>query len=189
MADGEVNELAQKLARRTAINDGQETSKVKTRFNPATEFPEFSFKEIREKEAMFRKYDTSKSNTIDMMELKLMMEALGAPQTHVSLKNMIKEIDEDNDGEISLREFFMIFRKAANGELQAEGLSAIASSIDVSEAGVKGAKGFFEAHASRQASANKFELEIKEEQEKKKKEAEEAKKRKEAFKAKMAHLS
>ena len=105
---------------------------------------------------------------------------------------MIKEIDDDNDGEISLREFFMIFRKAAAGELQAEGLSAIVSSIDVSEvmnscfslacyrslpscwcmllsqcyrevtptdfffqAGVSGAKNFFESHANRQANSNK----------------------------------
>eukprot|EP00045_Choanoeca_perplexa_P016974 m.236562 g.236562 ORF g.236562 m.236562 type:complete len:190 (-) comp17414_c0_seq3:1981-2550(-) len=188
MAEGEVNELAQKLARRTALNDGQEAPKNKERFNPATEFPELSFKEIRAKEAMFRKFDVDKSGTIDLMELKLMMESLGAPQTHVGLKAMIAEIDETGDSEISLREFFMIFRKAANGELQADGLSSIASSVDVSEAGVKGAKGFFEAQASRQSSANKFELEIKEEQEIKRKEAEEAKKRKAEFKAKMAHL-
>lgn len=62
-----------------------------------------------------------------------MMESLGAPQTHVALKGMIKEIDDDNDGEISLREFFMIFKKAALGELQAEGLTAIADSVNVSE--------------------------------------------------------
>ena len=38
------------------------------------------------------------------MELKLMMEKLGEPQTHLALKEMIKAIDEDNDGEISFRE-------------------------------------------------------------------------------------
>ena len=32
------------------------------------------------------------------MELKLMMEKLGAPQTHLGLKSMIKEVDEDFDG-------------------------------------------------------------------------------------------
>lgn len=45
-----------------------------------------------------------KSNFIDFMELKLMMEKLGAPQTHLGLKAMIKEVDEDNDGQISFRE-------------------------------------------------------------------------------------
>lgn len=38
------------------------------------------------------------------MELKLMMEKLGAPQTHLGLKNMIKEVDEDFDGKLSFRE-------------------------------------------------------------------------------------
>jgi hypothetical protein len=32
MADGEVNELAQKLARRTALNDGEDTPKNKERY-------------------------------------------------------------------------------------------------------------------------------------------------------------
>lgn len=39
-----------------------------------------------------------------MMELKLMMEKLGAPQTHLGLKSMIREVDEDFDGKLSLRE-------------------------------------------------------------------------------------
>jgi len=38
------------------------------------------------------------------MEMKMMMEKLGAPQTHVGLKGMIKEVDEDNDGKVSFRE-------------------------------------------------------------------------------------
>ena len=33
-----------------------------------------------------------------------MMEKLGEPQTHLALKEMIKTVDEDNDGEISFRE-------------------------------------------------------------------------------------
>ena len=50
------------------------------------------------------RYDVDKSGFIDLMELKLMMEKLGEPQTHLGLKGMIKEVDEDNDGEISFRE-------------------------------------------------------------------------------------
>ena len=46
---------------------------------------------------------------IDLMELKLMMEKLGAPQTHISLKNMIKEVDEDHDNKISFREVLLKF--------------------------------------------------------------------------------
>ena len=42
------------------------------------------------------------------MEMKQMMEKLGAPQTHVGLKAMIAEIDEDNDGKVSFREVIII---------------------------------------------------------------------------------
>lgn len=34
----------------------------------------------------------------------MMMEKLGAPQTHIGLKNMIREVDEDYDGKLSYRE-------------------------------------------------------------------------------------
>jgi hypothetical protein len=53
--DSEENELTAKLKRRTDINAGQAAPAVKQRFNAATEFPEFSFKELRQYEAMFRK--------------------------------------------------------------------------------------------------------------------------------------
>lgn len=32
------------------------------------------------------------------------MEKLGSPQTHLALKAMIREVDEDNDNKISFRE-------------------------------------------------------------------------------------
>eukprot|EP00048_Salpingoeca_helianthica_P022341 m.17743 g.17743 ORF g.17743 m.17743 type:complete len:189 (-) comp7193_c0_seq1:233-799(-) len=186
-----ADELAAKLARRNQINDGEsvEPSPEKKIFNPYTEFPEFSRKEIKEFEKKFKEFDVSKDGFIDLMELKMMMEKLGAPQTHVALKEMIKEIDEDFDGQMNFREFLLIFKKAAGGELKCDGLSVIAKTIDVSEAGVGGAKGFFEGMAARQASANKFEKEIKDEQAEKKKQAEEAKKRKEEFKSKMANFT
>ncbi|KAK2108282.1 hypothetical protein P7K49_013447 [Saguinus oedipus] len=94
------------------------------------------------------KYDAGQDGFIDLMELKLMMEKLGAPQTHLGLKSMIKEVDEDIDGKLSFREFLLIFHKAAAGELQEDsGLMALAklSEIDVALEGVKGAKNFFEA--------------------------------------------
>uniref|UniRef100_K7FAV8 EF-hand domain family member D2 n=1 Tax=Pelodiscus sinensis TaxID=13735 RepID=K7FAV8_PELSI len=131
------------------------------------------------------RYDTGKDGFIDLMELKLMMEKLEAPQTHLGLKNMIKEVDEDFDGKLSFREFLLIFRKAAAGELQEDsGLHALArlSEIDVSTEGVKGAKSFFEAKVSAIAFPGASYEEIKAEQEEKKKQAEEMKQRKAAFK-------
>nr|XP_031533704.1 EF-hand domain-containing protein D1 isoform X2 [Vicugna pacos] len=50
------------------------------------------------------RYDSGRDGFIDLMELKLMMEKLGAPQTHLGLKSMIKEVDEDFDGKLSFRE-------------------------------------------------------------------------------------
>lgn len=132
-----------------------------------------------------RRYDAGRDGFIDLMELKLMMEKLGAPQTHIGLKNMIKEVDEDLDSKLSFREFLLIFRKAAAGELQEDsGLHALArlSEIDVSTEGVKGAKSFFEAKAQAMTEASRFEEEIRAEQEEKKKQAEELKQRKAAFK-------
>jgi len=122
-------------------------SPVKAFQNARSEFKEFSIPELKNFEAMFKKYDTSNDGFIDLMELKYMMEQLKAPQTHLGLKAMIKEVDEDSDGQISYREFLLIFRYAKTGRLKNDGLAAIAGSIDVAKEGVGGAKGFFEAKA------------------------------------------
>uniref|UniRef100_A0A8C3N9M0 Uncharacterized protein n=3 Tax=Passeriformes TaxID=9126 RepID=A0A8C3N9M0_GEOPR len=169
-----------------AVGEGSPGGSGRRVFSPAGEFREFSRRQLRDMERLFRQYDAGKDGFIDLMELKLMMEKLGAPQTHLGLKNMIKEVDEDLDSKLSFREFLLIFRKAAAGELQEDsGLHALArlSEIDVSTEGVKGAKNFFEAKV-RQAinEASRFEEEIKAEQEEKKKQAEELKQRKAAFK-------
>ncbi|XP_046850874.1 EF-hand domain-containing protein D2-like [Xenia sp. Carnegie-2017] len=186
----ETEELAQKLARRNQINEGEDVPRQHFEvFNPYTEFKEFSRKQIKDFEKMFKKYDEDQDKYLDMMEMKLMMEKLQAPQTHVGLKNMITEIDEDNDGKVSFREFLLIFRKAAAGELvEGSGLSELArlSEVDISDVGVKGAKSFFEAKANEISSSNKFEEEIRAEQEENRKKAEEAKIRKQQFKAKQA---
>ncbi|NWR44521.1 EFHD1 protein, partial [Regulus satrapa] len=131
-----------------------------------------------------RRYDSGRDGYIDLMELKLMMEKLGAPQTHLGLKNMIKEVDEDFDGKLSFREFLLIFHKAAAGELEEDsGLLTLAklSEIDVSIEGVRGAKNFFEAKAQALSSASKFEAEIKAEQDERKREEEERRHRRAAF--------
>ncbi|XP_033487186.1 EF-hand domain-containing protein D2 isoform X6 [Epinephelus lanceolatus] len=98
------SELSAKLIRRQDINEGNAAPRLTRIFNPYTEFKEFSRKQIKDMEMMFKRYDTGKDGFIDLMELKLMMEKLGAPQTHLGLKNMIKEVDEDFDGKLSFRE-------------------------------------------------------------------------------------
>ncbi|ELK32605.1 Eukaryotic translation initiation factor 4E type 2 [Myotis davidii] len=141
---------------------------------------------------LFLKYDAGRDGFIDLMELKLMMEKLGAPQTHLGLKSMIKEVDEDFDGKLSFREFLLIFHKAAAGELQEEsGLMALAklSEIDVALEGVKGAKNFFEAKVQALASASKFEAELKAEQDERKREEEKRRIRQAAFRELKATFS
>ncbi|KAM9812118.1 EF-hand domain-containing protein D1 [Syngnathus typhle] len=179
------SELSAKLNRRLDINEGNAPPRASRVFNPYTEFKEFSRKQIKEMEVMFKRYDTGKDGFIDLMELKLMMEKLGAPQTHLGLKNMIKEVDEDFDGKLSFREFLLIFRRAAAGELQEEsGLMALArlSEINVSTEGVSGAKDFFEAKMQALSVGSKFEAEIREEKEERKKQEMEKKERRAAFK-------
>ncbi|CAM4599907.1 unnamed protein product [Lepidochelys olivacea] len=178
------SELGAKLSRRQDINDGTARPRQAKVFNPYTEFKEFSRRQIKDMEQMFRLYDSGKDGYIDLMELKLMMEKLEAPQTHLGLKNMIKEVDEDFDGKLSFREFLLIFHKAAAGELEEDsGLMTLAklSEIDVSTEGVKGAKNFFEAKVQALSSASKFEAEIKAEQDERKREEEEKKHRRAAF--------
>lgn len=156
-------------------------------FNPFTEFKEFTRKQIQSYQKMFNQYDTSRDKFLDLEELKRMMEKLGTPQTHLGLKEMINEVDEDHDGQISFREFLLIFRKASLGELESSGLNQIfmhMSEIDVDKEGVKGAKNFFEAKIDAVGSDGKFEREIKEEQEERRKKDEEARERKAAFKEK-----
>ncbi|XP_061197663.1 EF-hand domain-containing protein D2-like [Saccostrea echinata] len=184
------DELARKLNRRNEINEGDETAALPSMnvFNPYTEFKEFSRKQIKDFQRTFNKYDVSRDNFIDFHELKLMMEKIGAPQTHLSLKAMIKEVDEDYDDKINFREFLLIFRKANAGELEAgSGLMALfenMTEIDVDKEGVKGAKNFFQAKIEQQTASKKFEEEIKQEQEEKKRELEEKKERQKAFKEK-----
>eukprot|EP00008_Paramoeba_atlantica_P006912 CAMPEP_0201487598 /NCGR_PEP_ID=MMETSP0151_2-20130828/13924_1 /ASSEMBLY_ACC=CAM_ASM_000257 /TAXON_ID=200890 /ORGANISM="Paramoeba atlantica, Strain 621/1 / CCAP 1560/9" /LENGTH=168 /DNA_ID=CAMNT_0047872681 /DNA_START=8 /DNA_END=514 /DNA_ORIENTATION=- len=113
-----------------------------------TEFKELSIKELKDFENLFLKYNTSASGFLDLQELKYMMEKLGHPQTHLGLKAMIKEIDEDNDGKVAYREFLLIFRYAKSGKLESEGLKQIAASVNVGDVGVGGAKGFFESKAA-----------------------------------------
>lgn len=128
-----------------------------------------------------------------------MMEKLGNAQTHIALKQIIQKVDEDQvfklinfdfkqyfqDQKISLREFFLIFRLAAKGELGCSEVrqkrlklkkkislnqifQQLADSVDVTKEGVLGAASFFQAKIEEQTKLSKFEAEIKAEQEERK---------------------
>lgn len=118
-----------------------------------------------------------------------MMETLGAPQTHLALKAMINEVDEDGDGRLSFREFLLVYRKARAGELEADsGLAKLAqlTEVDVDKVGVNGAKEFFEAKIEEVNKKSKFESEIRQEQEERKRMEEEKALRRQEFLQKAA---
>ena len=87
----------------------------------------------------------------------------------------------------------MIFRKARNGELKENsGLQQLCDQvmeIDVSEAGVKGAKSFFEAQALKQTFSSNYEREIRQEQEERRRLEEQKKKKRDEFMAKKSIFS
>ena len=113
-----------------------------------TEYKELSIVELKEYEQMFLKANISGSGRLDLMELKLLMESVGKPQTHLALKAMIKEVDVDLDDKLSYSEFLLIWRYAKTGQLQCQGLKDLAASVAVAEVGVGGAKSFFEQKAA-----------------------------------------
>ncbi|XP_056675681.1 EF-hand domain-containing protein D1-like [Monodelphis domestica] len=186
------SELKEQLNRHQGIHEGTARPRPIKVFKPYTEFREFSRRQIKDMESLFRRYDSGKDGYIDLMELKLMMEKLGAPQTHLGLKEMIREVDEDLDSKLSFREFLLIFRKAASGELEEDsGLMSLAklSEIDVAMEGVKGAKNFFEAKVHALSVTSRFEAEIKAEQNARKQEEEDRKHRRALFRERQAAFS
>ncbi|XP_050299073.1 EF-hand domain-containing protein D2 homolog [Anthonomus grandis grandis] len=183
-----TEELSSILVRRQELNDALDNGEeVKIKYkviNIFTEFHEFSRKEIKQFEATFKKFNTNKDNYLSIDELKRMMEVLGAPQTHIGLKQMIREVDEDGDGRLSFHEFMMVFRKARAGELDEEsGLGQLArlAVIDVDKVGVNGAKEFFQAKINELSKRSKFEEEIRQEQDERKRLEEEKTLRRQQF--------
>eukprot|EP01108_Squamamoeba_japonica_P002695 TRINITY_DN2312_c0_g1_i1.p2 TRINITY_DN2312_c0_g1~~TRINITY_DN2312_c0_g1_i1.p2 ORF type:complete len:177 (-),score=52.56 TRINITY_DN2312_c0_g1_i1:548-1078(-) len=147
-------------------------------------FREMSLRELGDYEKLFCRFDTDQSGYLSDTELKYALEKMGAPQSHLALRALIKEIDLDLDGKISYEEFLMIFKLAKEGKLVSEGLKKIAACVNVDEAGVGGAAAFFEkkAAAINNTSAADDAAFFAE----RKAKAAEAAKSKAAFKAKMA---
>lgn len=190
-----TSELAAKLSHISDVNKGDTVPVQKGHGgNVYMEFTEFTRKQIKELEKKFQQFCSKEEQKIGLTEMKYMMEKLGAPQTHLGLKAMIKEVDEDLDDALVFREFLLIFRKLCSGQFAGrsddDGLSQLAQlvSVDVGDIGVGGAKNFFESKIKAANKTNKFEEEIKKEQEEKKKELEEKSKRQAEFKNKQANF-
>eukprot|EP01119_Soliformovum_irregulare_P008811 TRINITY_DN21925_c0_g1_i1.p1 TRINITY_DN21925_c0_g1~~TRINITY_DN21925_c0_g1_i1.p1 ORF type:complete len:157 (+),score=54.11 TRINITY_DN21925_c0_g1_i1:18-488(+) len=67
----------------------------------------------------FMLYDLDHSGDINLEELRLMMEKLGQPKTHVELKKMIAQVDKSGSGTIDYMEFLeMMLGKSDNSILK-----------------------------------------------------------------------
>ena len=123
MADNELAVKLQKQISRNELKGDENIQPYMKVFNPYTEFKEFSRKEIQSLEKTFKKYkfimfvcrnvvinrflcryDVNLDKKLDIEELKVMMEKLGVPQTHLGLKDMIRQVDEDQDNKINFKE-------------------------------------------------------------------------------------
>jgi allograft inflammatory factor 1 len=67
----------------------------------------------------FMLYDLDGDQVINLEELKLMLEKLGQPKTHIELKKMIAEVDTTGKGVINFRDFLeMMLGKSSNSVLK-----------------------------------------------------------------------
>lgn len=159
--------------------------------NLYAEYPEFGRKRIEKLREAFEQFDSDRDGHLGLEDLKLMMERMKAPQTHLGLKGLIREFDTDNDGRLDFRGFLGLFRKAAAGQLDpSDPLQAWyaeyigVGEVSVEEVGVRGARDFFEAKIAIEGAGDLVQAEIREEQRRKQAEEEAKRARKENFDSK-----
>jgi len=185
----DLGEILEKRQARSELTEEQAESLLQKTEDTIDLTRMLSRKEVKEYKKLFTRFDQDSDGFLDLEDMKRMMESLGAPQTHLNLKKMIQEVDTDKDSKISFNEFLLIYHKAKAGQLEVDsGLHALAkiTEVDISEVGVDGAKNFFEAKIEQLKAQNKFEQEVKEEQEEKRKQECEKKQKRMEFKQKHA---
>eukprot|EP00744_Colponema_vietnamica_P002428 GILI01003813.1.p1 GENE.GILI01003813.1~~GILI01003813.1.p1 ORF type:complete len:270 (-),score=97.04 GILI01003813.1:299-1018(-) len=162
----------------------------------ANQCPDITLDQLEKYKELFNKYDTDGDHVLNFFEVNQMMESLGQTMTHVEVRNMIKEIDLNNDGDIDFCEFLnCMFKKRAFGSNEPAGPASLFGRICNSALfdrakffeekifALKRRNSFEERQMAKRELAKKREEEErqkKEEEEKAKKEAED---RKAAFKA------
>ncbi|KFB41802.1 AGAP009528-PA-like protein [Anopheles sinensis] len=183
-ADAELSSiLNRRLQILDALENGQVVRQTFKVVNIYSEFPEFSRKEIKDYRDAFSKYAIG-DGLISLTELKLLLRKLGYPQRPLFLAGMFAEVDGNQDGEISFREFLQIFRNVRAKVLVSDGRLDQAhrpTEIDVASVGVRGAKKFFEARIEQQLRTNKFYEEILQEREERRRMEEEWQLRRKQF--------
>ena len=68
-------------------------------------------------EQIFNSFDKDKSGTIELNELKEVAQALGETLTDQQTRGIVKKLDTDGDGKISLKEFKFWWMNGLKGKL------------------------------------------------------------------------
>ncbi|UJR25805.1 hypothetical protein I4U23_007155 [Adineta vaga] len=188
-------DLAEKLHRRISrLESSSEKYSLSNYEHQRSILCELSHRQIQKLKQTFEEYDTDKDKSVNFDELKFMLEKLGIPQTHLHLKQMIKQVDEDQDGKISFGEFLLIFRKALAKSIELDKeksailykFYSMLFEIDVAKEGVSVAKTFFEAKVAAVKDSERFQREICEEQNQRRRSEEEKIRRKLEFQNRLA---
>ncbi|XP_030374573.1 EF-hand domain-containing protein D2 homolog [Scaptodrosophila lebanonensis] len=107
----------------------------------------------------FEQFDFDGDGFIVLNELKLMLEKLSVPQTHLAAKRIMNKIAGEHEEYLSFCQFLLIYAEVRNlptqdirSKLDHEYTEKLAHSVavDVSAVGVSGAKRFFEAKIEQQ---------------------------------------
>ncbi|KAG5041747.1 hypothetical protein AAZX31_05G223500 [Glycine max] len=84
-----------------------------------------------ELEQVFNKFDVNGDGKISASELGSIMGSLGQPATELELDNMIREVDGDGDGCISLPEFIELNTKGVDSDEVLENLKDAFAVFDI----------------------------------------------------------
>lgn len=114
--------------------------------------------EIQEAFAIFKSCDNNYDGMIDMNELKLALEKLSVPQTHLILKGVIVDVVGNGVTQLNFCQFLLTYAAILQNRCSSTNLITDSTSnpqvrdecVNVSEVGVTGAKQFFEAKIARQ---------------------------------------
>ena len=86
---------------------------------------------VEELQGIFNLFDRDGNGTIDIDELQVLMKKLGYQPKEEKLKEIIKEVDHNSDGELQFGEFCLFIKKIKEGGIHGGGYQeALATQID-----------------------------------------------------------